>query len=192
MLSQRFPQVEGIEFGNKIAGGRYGDVYEGTYRAQNVAVKRINNVLIAEAEKSQQKLMTLLENFRKECSFLIGVANPHIVRLLGVFSDTMKDGGILLVMEPMYQTLENFLEENRSKLLKSRQLDISHQIASGLQFLHQSDPQIIHGNLTPRNILLDKAGEIAKLSDSGQSKFAPHDILSMKQPGMYLHAIKWV
>ena len=91
--------------------------------------------------------------------------------------------GSLLVMELMDQTLEKYLKDNKEKLTIKEQVDICLQIASGLRYLHRHDPQILHRDLTPKNILLK--GNKVKISDLGQAKFRPPTMgyLTTKAPG---------
>ena len=63
------------------------------------------------------------------------------------------------------------------------------QVVSGLLFLHQHDPQILYRDLTAKNVLMNKDGSIAKISDLGQAKFRPSSVmyLSTKAPGCLLY-----
>ena len=68
-------------------------------------------------------------------------------------------------------------------------LFLSIQVSCGLLFLHQYDPQILHRDVTAKNILLNKDGRIVKISDPGQAKFRPSNIqyLSTKAPGCIVY-----
>ena len=81
--------------------------------------------------------------------------------------------------------MEQFLRDNRGTLPQEEQVSICLQIASGLLFLHQYDPQILHRDLTAKNILLSDNGRVVKISDLGQAKFRPADVqyLTTKAPG---------
>ena len=58
-------------------------------------------------------------------------------------------------------------------------------MSCGLLFLHQHNPQILHRDVTAKNILLNEDGSVVKISDLGQAKFRPSTIqyLSTKAPG---------
>ena len=62
---------------------------------------------------------------------------------------------------------------------------LSIQVSCGLLFLHQYDPQILHRDVTAKNILLNEDGSIVKISDLGQAKFRPSnvDYLTTLAPG---------
>ena len=152
-------------------------------------MKKIHDILVESARQNAQDLEALLEDFRRECDILRAAKDSHIVEFIGVFNDETQEGGVLLVMELMDQTLDTLIKYNRGNLSKEKQVDICRQIASGLRYLHQHDPQILHRDLKPSNILLDKDGRIAKIGDFGQAKFRPSAIqyLTTKQPGTILY-----
>ena len=189
LFSRIFSGAVGLKVGDRLGRGSYGGVYRGTYNGRPVAVKKIHDILVESARENAQDLEKLLEDFRRECDILRAAKDPHIVEFIGVFNDETQEGGVLLVMELMDQTLETFLKDNRGNLSKEKQVDICQQIASGLRYLHHQDPQILHRDLKPSNILLDKDGRFAKIGDFGQAKFRPSDIqyLTTTQPGTVLY-----
>ena len=183
---QYLPGAEGLEIGECISKGDYQSVYRGTYHSRPVAVKKISDILV---NRESADLEKAVEDLKRECDILRAAEDPHIVEFIGVFNDETQEGGVLLVMELMDQTLETFLKDNRGNLSKEKQVDICQQIASGLRYLHHQDPQILHRDLKPSNILLDEDGRIAKIGDFGQAKFRPSDIqyLTTTQPGTVLY-----
>ena len=66
---------------------------------------------------------------------------------------------------------------------------LSIQVSCGLLFLHQYDPQILHRDVTAKNILLNEDGSIVKISDLGQAKFRPSnvDYLTTVAPGCVVY-----
>ena len=63
------------------------------------------------------------------------------------------------------------------------------QVSCGLLFLHQHDPQILHRDVTTKNILLNEDGSVVKISDLGQAKYRPSSIqcLTTTAPGCVLY-----
>ena len=106
-----------------------------------------------------------------------------------MFNQGEGEESALLVMELMDQTLEQFLQDNKGTLSREKQIAICLQVTSGLLFLHQHDQQILHRDLTAKNVLMNKDGSIAKISDFGQAKFRPSSVayLSTKAPGCLLY-----
>lgn len=47
---------------------------------------------------------------------------------------------------------------------------VAHDIALGMNYLHQHKPQVLHLDLKSMNVLLDSSGR-AKIADFGFSKF---------------------
>ena len=144
-------------------------MFRGCLGDKAVAVKKVNKFLLHCTEQSAKKT---LNTIRRECELLEAARNPHIVEFLGAFND--EHFGPLLVMELMDQTLGKYLEDNRGKLSKNKQVDICQQIASGLRFLHHHNPPILHHDLTSKNVLLK--GNKVKVSDIGKPKFRPSDL----------------
>ena len=185
-LLQYLPGAEELEIGECISKGDYQSVYRGTYHSRPVAVKKISDILV---NRESADLEKAVEDLRREYDILRAAKDPHIMEFIGVFNDETQEGGVLLVMELMDQTLETFLKDNRGNLSKEKQVDICRQIASGLRYLHHQDPQILHRDLKPSNILLDEDGRIVKIGDFGQANFRPSDIqyLTTTQPGTVLY-----
>ena len=115
--------------------------------------------------------------------------HPNVVEFLGTFNLEQGEESVVLVMELMEQTLEQFLRSNRGTLPQKKQFSICLLIATGLQYLHQHDPQILHRDLTAKNVLMDKDGTTAKISDFGQAKYRPTSVqyLTTRQPGTVLY-----
>ena len=162
------PRPDELKIGPEISRGAYGTVHSGTLGRRPVAVKNVHQLLMDYASESEEALEAVMEGFRRECELLEAAKHANVVEFLGVFH---QDGSALLVMELMEQTLEKFLKEKRGNLSQEKQMYICVQVVSGLLFLHQHDPQILHRDLTAKNVLMGKDGSIAKISDLGQAKF---------------------
>ena len=186
IFAKVFPRDDTLLLGERIGRGSYGEVYRGTLgrNRRPVAVKKIYDILLIAARENRQSLQRLVGEFRLECELLQVAKHPN-VEFIGVFYQGEGEESALLVMELMEQTLEHFLEDNRGTLPQEKQVSICLQIASGLLFLHQHDPQILHRDLTAKNVLMNKEGSIAKISDFGQAKYRPTSVqyLTTKQPG---------
>ena len=110
-----------------------------------------------------------MERFEQECQFLSGVRHPHIVQYLGVSRDP-ESGLPVLLMELMDSSLTRFLEQSEEPLAFHIQVDICHDIALALAYLHSNG--IIHRDLSSNNVLLIGPGNRAKVTDFGMSKLA--------------------
>jgi serine/threonine-protein kinase TNNI3K len=85
-------------------------------------------------------------------------------------------------MELMEESLTKFLERSPSPLPHHSQLDICHDIALALAYLHSN--QIIHRDLSSNNVLLIGEGRRAKVqTDFGMSKLNPRMTPLTQVPG---------
>ena len=173
---------DALTVGPEISRGSFGVVFRGSLGVRPVAIKKIHGLLLDYARTTSEDLESVLTNFRRECELMEAAQHGNVVQFLGVFTI---DGSAALVMELMEETLEQFLRNNRGTLVQEKQVAICVQIASGLLFLHQHEPQILHRDLTAKNILLSDSGKVVKISDLGQAKFRPPDVqyLTTKAPG---------
>ena len=157
-------------------------MYQGKLGSRRVAIKKIHEELL---RTDGDQLDPIIEQFQRDCEILQAAKHQHVVECIDLFSEGRN---ALLVMELMDQTLEAFLAASKG-LSVTKQVEICLKLANGLQFLHQHDPQILHRDLTSKNVLMNKAGDIAKISDFGQSKFRPtsKEFLTSQQPGCVVY-----
>ena len=176
------PRPDTLKVGDEISRGAYGVVYRGTLGRRPVAIKKIHQLLLDYAKERREELEGILKGFRDECELMEAAKHANVVEFIGVF---YQDGSALLVMELMHQTLEEFLEKNRGTLPLWKQVRICLKIALGLSFLHHYDPQILHRDLTAKNVLMNEDSSVVKISDLGQAKFRPSSVmyLTTKAPG---------
>ena len=110
---------------------------------------------------------SFVERFKQECEFLRMIKHPNIVQFLGTSSD-LKSKRLVLLMELMDESLTRFLERSTGPLPYHTQLNICHDVALALAYLHSND--IIHRDLSSNNVLLIGEGSRAKVTDFGMSK----------------------
>jgi serine/threonine-protein kinase CTR1 len=106
--------------------------------------------------------------------------HPNIVQFLGI---TFFPGSQLpvLVMERLLTSLHDLLEPEVDPLLSasekqflplSLKCSILENVASGLVYLHERSPPVIHRDLSARNVLLNSA-LVAKIADLGVARIVP-------------------
>ena len=109
-----------------------------------------------------------LRRFKEECRLLSLARHPNIVQYLATYCDPETHLPVLL-MELCDESLCRFLEQLVGPLPYHTELNISHDIALALVYLHTND--LIHRDLTGNNVLMI-AGVRAKVTDFGMSKLA--------------------
>ena len=124
--------------------------------------------------------------FELECEFLSTLRHPNIVQYLGTYRDP-ESGMPVLLMELMDESLTRLLERSKEPLPYHTQVDLCHDIALALAYLHSNG--IIHRDLSSNNVLLI-AGSRAKVTDFGMSKLidsTPHSTPLTQCPGTLVY-----
>ena len=171
-----------LRLNTELGRGAFGVVHKGTFQGRVIAAKRIHKQLLDYARLSEVQFDKIQTDFERECKLLQVAKHANIVEFIDVCS---YEGQSVLIMELMEQSLEKFLNTNKGRVTVTKQMNICVQIASGLLFLHQFDPQILHRDLQPANILVNIDCSVVKISDLGQAKFRPTDVkyLTTQAPG---------
>ena len=109
---------------------------------------------------------SVMRKFEQECHLLSAIKHPHIVQYLGTYHDPESRLPVLL-MELMDESLTRFLERSHEPLPYHTEVNICHDIALALSYLHLNG--IVHRDLSSNNVLLI-AGSRAKVTDFGMVK----------------------
>ena len=167
--------------GSRIGAGAYGSVEEVTIPGTVCAAKKIHDIFQDRSEIPAAEIRKASTQFVKECQLMSTLRHPHIVQFLGV---CFFPGSRLpaLVMERLLTSLHDLLDPetdsppppNTPKPLFPLNLKCSilHNVASGLAYLHEQSPPIIHRDLSARNVLLN-SGMVAKIADLGVARIVP-------------------
>ena len=145
-----------------LGSGSYGVVCKAIWGQRLCAAKLLHPIFF---QSDDPGIATTRRRFEQECRFLDDMKHPHIVEYLGTSIDP--DSGLLvLLMELMDESLTHFLERSQQPLAFHIEVDLCHDIAQALAYIHSKD--IIHRDLSGNNVLL-LAGR-AKITDFGMSK----------------------
>jgi hypothetical protein len=163
-----YAQLEKVTGGFKeeLGRGTFGTVYKGAIwngvGRRIVAVKRLDK-LLAERERE----------FHTEMKVIGRTHHKNLVRLLGYCHDGPNR---LLVYEYMSNgSLADILFTPETRPSWDERMEIASNIARGLLYLHEEcEPQIIHCDVKPQNILMDK-NRRPKISDFGLAKLLKAD-----------------
>uniref|UniRef100_A0A6B2L1X7 Non-specific protein-tyrosine kinase n=1 Tax=Arcella intermedia TaxID=1963864 RepID=A0A6B2L1X7_9EUKA len=131
----------------------FSTVYEGCCRNKRVAIKVFKQNLSPEEQ----------EVFLKEISLFGTISHPNICLFMGTLTNHFT-----IITELMDMNLLQIFKEKEAVSLFTR-IYLAKGVALGLNWLHDRVPKIIHGSLTPSNILVNRDYR-AKISDFGLYK----------------------
>ena len=171
--------------GNKIGAGAYGSVEEVEILGARCAAKKIFDFFLDPSEIPAAEIQRSASRFVEECQLMSTLRHPHIVQFLGVCF--LPDSQLpALVMELLLTNVHDLLDPETGSQTKFRlpkpdfkpylplglKHSILHDVASGLAYLHNHTPVIIHRDLSARNVLLNSA-MVAKIADLGMARILP-------------------
>ncbi|XP_063057191.1 megakaryocyte-associated tyrosine-protein kinase [Engraulis encrasicolus] len=159
--------MDKLVLGRRIGEGEFGEVFEGDYMGQSVAVKNIKCDVTAQAFLSETAVMTKLQH-------------KNLVKLLGV----ILHNGLFIVTELMAKgNLVNYLRtRGRSSTSTEQLVRFALDVCEGMEYLESK--KLVHRDLAARNVLLSE-DTVAKVSDFGLTKGDSADLDHAKLP------VKW-
>nr|WDD38959.1 integrin-linked protein kinase 1 [Fagopyrum tataricum] len=114
--------------------------------------------------------------FRYELTILEKVRHPNVIQFVGAVTQNTP---MMIVVEYHARGDLGCYLQKKGRLSPSKVLRFAHDIARGMNYLHECKPDVIvHCNLMPKNILLDTGGHLKvagfglrQLSTIAQDKF---------------------
>ena len=165
--------------GENIGRGAYGSVEKVRIPGAVCAAKKIHSLYQDRSEIPAEDIQRAADSFVSECQLMTTLRHPHIVQFLGVcfWPDSPLP---CLVMELLCTDLHSLLEGGHGSPPRQRGKDkpffplglkvsVLHDVASGLCYLHERSPPVIHRDLSARNVLLT-SGMVAKIADLGVAR----------------------
>ena len=148
-----------------LGSGSYGGVCKAKCDGLPCAAKIMHPTLF---DLRDTGAVSYLRKFHEECHLLSLARHPNVVQYLATCYD--RDTRLpVLLMEICDESLTAFLERSPGPLSYHIELNICHDIALALVYLHSNG--LIHRDLTGNNVLMI-AGPRAKITDFGMSKLA--------------------
>ena len=167
--------------GTRIGGGAYGRVDEVAIPVSAAAKTIYAFLQEIDGSGPDDEIPKAVTEFVRECQLMSTLRHPHIVQFLGV---CFLQGSRLpaLVMERLLTSLHDLLVPDTqpppgaprplSYFTMSLKCSMLHNVASGLAYLHDRSPPVIHRDLSARNVLLN-SGLVAKIADLGVARIVP-------------------
>ena len=121
-----------------LGHGSYGAVYKAKCDQLPCAAKVLHPTILTPTDPGAGKI---IERFRQECALLESIRHPNIVQYLSMTRDPESRLPVLL-MELLDESLTKMIEYSQQSLAYYVQVDICHDIAVAVSYLHSND--IIH------------------------------------------------
>ncbi|HYG78020.1 MAG TPA: protein kinase [Planctomycetota bacterium] len=169
-------QLEKVIKGQTVARKRIGD-YEllsklgeggmgSVFKARQVLMDRVIALKILSPKMAKNK--EFRDRFLREARAVAKLNHPHIVAGIDVGS---ADGYCYFAMEFVDgESLGQYMHRRGGKLPEDEVLQYARQIALALGHAHQN--KLLHRDVKPDNVLLEKTSKAAKLADLGLARSA--------------------
>ena len=154
-----------IDKSQPLGHGSYGAVYKAKCDQLPCAAKVLHPTILDPMDPGADNIR---DRFSQECALLESIRHPNIVQYLAMIVDPESRLPVLL-MELLDESLTKVLERSQQSLAYYIQVDICHDVALAIAYLHSNN--IIHRDLSSNNVLII-AGRRAKVTDFGMSKLA--------------------
>ncbi|XP_030074668.1 tyrosine-protein kinase JAK3 isoform X2 [Microcaecilia unicolor] len=161
---------ETIIWGESLGQGSFTKIFRGIKRDTNGEECYETDVLLKVLDSTYRNFN---ESFLEAASVMSQISHKHLVLLHGVCVGT---DSIMVQEYVKLGPLDIYLKKQKdsSQLTARWKLEVAKQVAYALSFL--GDKNIVHGNVSAKNILLSRVGDVStgsppfiKLSDSGVS-----------------------
>ena len=145
-----------------LGSGGYGEVYKISYSNKPYAGKIIYKKLLpGHPHTSVDDVNKFMGEIENASAMLVTNQHANIEQFHSVVQLT-PDSPPILLTELLHENLNNYTARMKGKLPVHVQLDLCHDMAKGLQFLHTAG--LVHNNLHGANVLISQDGR-AKIAD---------------------------
>nr|ACG45460.1 serine/threonine-protein kinase CTR1 [Zea mays] len=157
--------------GDKIASGSSADLYRGTYKGHDVAIKCLRSLYLNNPSEVE---------FLQEVLILSGVNHENILQFYGACT---KHPNYCIVTEYMPGgNIYDFLHKQNNFLDLHKILRFAIDISKGMDYLHQNN--IIHRDLKSANLLLGH-DQVVKIADFGVARHGSQQGQMTAETGTY-------
>ncbi|GFO19038.1 focal adhesion kinase 1 [Plakobranchus ocellatus] len=163
-----------------LGEGQFGDVYKGMYfDKEGMQVP----VAIKTCKEDGEETMT--EKFLEEAYIMQQFDHPHIIKLIGICSDTRP---VWIVMElAKHGEMRAYLQNNQHRLDLVMLILYAYQLSTALSYLESK--KFVHRDIAARNVLVS-AHDSVKLGDFGLSRWVEEQSYYKASKGKL--PIKWM
>jgi serine/threonine protein kinase len=144
--------------GQEIGTGTFGKVLRGKCRGKDVAIKVLHKPI------DDEKTLT---SFKKEVEIMSTIFHPNICLFMGACTQSRN---FFIVSEFLPGgDVEKLLHDPKVELSLYQRMMMAKDAALGMNWLHCSNPNVIHRDLKTSNLLIDENGRV-KVCDFGLSQ----------------------
>ncbi|MCD9638311.1 hypothetical protein HAX54_022186 [Datura stramonium] len=159
---------EDLHVGERIGIGSYGEVYRAEWNGTEVAVKKFMN---------QDITSDALAQFKCEIEIMLRLRHPNVVLFMGAVT---RPPNLSILTEFLPRgSLYKLLHRPNLQIEEKKRMRMALDVAKGMNYLHTSNPIIVHRDLKTPNLLVDK-NWVVKVCDFGMSRMKHHTFLSSK------------
>ncbi|CAK9178373.1 unnamed protein product [Ilex paraguariensis] len=160
-----------LTFEEKIASGSNGNLYKGTFRSQDVAIKVF---------KSEYLNEDVQKEFAQEVFILRKVRHKNVVQFIGACT---RPPSLCIVTEFMSGgSVYDYLHKQKGIFKLPSILKVAIDVSMGMNYLHQNN--IIHRDLKAANLLMDE-NEVVKIADFGVARVRAQSGVMTAETGTY-------
>ncbi|MFO0811649.1 MAG: serine/threonine-protein kinase [Gemmatales bacterium] len=188
--------------GNRLLQGKFRGFHVGSYKILNMLSEgKTDAVFLAEHDAMDRYVALKVvkqnlsnckltqERFNREARITANLNHPHIVR---VYDFAEENGLQYLIMEYVEgKTLQQMLNTT-GPLSPEQAVEYIRQVSHGLEHAHNQG--IIHRDMKPSNIIIDKNGK-ARILDMGHSRFSDDEkmnITKMYDPNSVVGTVEFI
>ncbi|BFG17570.1 hypothetical protein CerSpe_038450 [Prunus speciosa] len=159
-----------LRYEKKIASGSYGDLFQGSFCGQDVAIKVL----------STERLNETMREFTQEVYIMRKVRHKNVVQLIGACTKPPK---LCIVTEFLSGgSMYDFVHKQTGALSLQSLLRVAIDVSRGMNYLHQNN--IIHRDLKAANLLMDENG-VVKVADFGIARVQAQSGVMTAETGTY-------
>ncbi|XP_021802591.1 serine/threonine-protein kinase STY46-like [Prunus avium] len=159
-----------LRYEKKIASGSYGDLFQGSFCGQAVAIKVL----------STERLNETMREFTQEVYIMRKVRHKNVVQLIGACTKPPK---LCIVTEFLSGgSMYDFVHKQTGALSLQSLLRVAIDVSRGMNYLHQNN--IIHRDLKAANLLMDENG-VVKVADFGVARVQAQSGVMTAETGTY-------
>ena len=141
-----------------MGGGQYGETYKVNHSGRWFACKKVHETILSHypSKLHAEQMKKLLKQINE---VIESIKHPNIEKYDMVVEQVPT---FLLLSELLFENLDKFVTRLKDKIPLRLQVDVCHDIAQGLHYLHSVG--IVHKNLHSNNILITDQFQ-AKIAD---------------------------